>query len=211
MDRARQWLENRGAGGKTPLPDSITYDVKLSSPFYTAPKQITVVAQGKPLMAEAKGKAGASPDPPRQKMSVDSGKGNAATLGGTTAANSGQLNIEFRPKEPGVYPCTITLTSDVDLRIYQIEGTGTAPNTRCSLTFNAQARKSVMQEIPIINPTERDWAIKPTFSQAGHEFDGPREFTAKKRQGNGQATASYYPLTFKPDWVCDVKGTLVLV
>merc|ERR1719161_2076803 len=84
MDRARQWLENRGAGGKGGLPDTITYDVKLSSPFYTAAKQITVVAQGKPLMPAEKGKAGAgggaSPDAPRQKMSVDSGKGNTSTL-----------------------------------------------------------------------------------------------------------------------------------
>jgi len=109
-----------------------------------------------------------------------------------------------------VYPCVVKLTSDVDIRIYQIEGQGSAPNTHCSLAFNTQARKPLTQEIPIINPTERDWAIKPTFSQNGHEFDGPREFTAKKRTPNGQATPSYYQLTFKPDWVCDVRGTLVL-
>merc|ERR1719161_2536405 len=213
MDRARQWLENRGAGGKQPLPDTITYDVKLSSPFYTAAKQVTVVAQGKPLVEVTKGKpgaGGASPDPSAKRGgSVDSGKGNSATLG-AAAASSGKLSLEFKPKEPGVYPCTITLTSDVDLRIYQIEGTGTAPNTRCALTFNAQARKSVTQEIPIVNPTERDWLVKPTFTQQGNEFDGPREFTAKKRQPSGQATTSYYPLTFKPDWVCNVHSQLTL-
>jgi len=98
----------------------------------------------------------------------------------------------------------------VDIRIYQIEGTGTAPNTQCSLQFHTQARKPVVQEIPIVNPTEREWSIKPVFSQNGHEFYGPREFFAKKRQPNGQATMSYYPLTFKPDWVCDVKGQLAL-
>ena len=25
-------------------------------------------------------------------------------------------------QEPGVYPCTVTLTSDIDVRIYQFEG-----------------------------------------------------------------------------------------
>jgi hypothetical protein len=139
------------------------------------------------------------------------GAGNKGGGGTGGPGSVAKLSLEFRPKEPGVYPCVVKLTSDVDIRIYQIEGQGSAPNTHCSLTFNTQARKPVTQEIPIINPTERDWAIKPTFSQSGHEFDGPREFTAKKRQSNGQATASYYPLTFKPDWVCDVKGTLVLV
>ena len=29
-------------------------------------------------------------------------------------------------------------------------------------------------------PTQTQ-AIKPTFSQIGHEFDGPREFIAKKK------------------------------
>ena len=33
-----------------------------------------------------------------------------------------KLVVEFWPKEPGVYPCTVTLTSDVDIRIYQFEG-----------------------------------------------------------------------------------------
>ena len=41
----------------------------------------------------------------------------------------------------------MTLTSDIDVRIYQFEGTGTAPNTHCSLTFTTQARKLVTQEL----------------------------------------------------------------
>ncbi|CAE7901735.1 Ank2, partial [Symbiodinium sp. KB8] len=56
----------------------------------------------------------------------------------------------------------------------------------------------------------------------GHEFDGPREFFAKKKgvrrldfdlpgpTATGQATVTTYPLTFKPEWVCDVKAQLVL-
>ena len=140
-------------------------------------------------------------------------------------------------------------------------------------------------------------AIKPTFSQMGHEFDGPREFIAKKKgvsnwgsrglttshseresewsrfgvfreacsrvvllysptdaswhfehissisfmfhsnlyvratphpesicskgwtsvvschvaQATGQATVTVYPLTFKPDYVCDVKAGCFLI
>merc|ERR1719506_2101096 len=83
------------------------------------------------------------------------------------------------------------------------------------MTFTTQARKFVTQEIPIVNPTERDWSIRPSWTQQDHGagvfyFTSPREFTAKKRQTNGQATTSYYPLIFKPDWVCDVHGQLVL-
>jgi len=129
---------------------------------------------------------------------------------GAVGPISSKLSLEFRPREPGVYPCTVTLTSDVDIRIYQIEGTGTAPNTHCALNFHTQARKPILQEIPIVNPTEREWVVKPNFAQSGHEFDGPREFIAKKKQANGQATTSYYPLSFKPEWMCDVKAQLVL-
>ena len=40
----------------------------------------------------------------------------------TIARQVAKLVVEFWPKEPGVYPCTVTLTSDVDIRIYQFEG-----------------------------------------------------------------------------------------
>jgi hypothetical protein len=217
MDRARTWLEHRGLAPKQTHPDSITYDVRLSSPFYTAPKQVTVVSLAATTKQESKTdpKTATGPAAANRKTSGQAGGNDANKAGAAAAPAAGggavaKLTLEFRPKDPGVYPCTVTLISDVDIRIYQIEGTGTAPNTHCFLTFNTQARKYVVQEIPIVNPTEREWQIKPVFAQNGHEFDGPREFVAKKRQANGQATMSYYPLTFKPDWVCDVKAQLVL-
>merc|ERR1719401_3203999 len=97
---------------------------------------------------------GASTDRP----SVDAGgTGGANKPGGTGGApgSVAKLTLEFRPKEPGVYPCVVKLTSDVDVRIYQIEGQGSAPNTHCSLSFTTQARKPITQEIPIINPTDK--------------------------------------------------------
>ncbi|CAE7251424.1 ANK1, partial [Symbiodinium pilosum] len=42
VERARTWLQNRGAGPPNPPPDYITYDVKVSSPYYTAPKQVSI-------------------------------------------------------------------------------------------------------------------------------------------------------------------------
>ncbi|CAE8643317.1 unnamed protein product, partial [Polarella glacialis] len=218
MDRARVWLEARGGGVKqNPLPDSIVYDVKLSSPFYTAPKQVSVVnALGASKVDGSKDSKSVARSSTVQlndkdrKPSADPRERSSQSGANQPSASVAKLTLEFWPKEPGVYPCTVTLTSDTDIRIYQIEGTGTAPNTHCTLTFHTQARKHVTQEIPIVNPTEREWAIKPLFSQQGHEFEGPRDFVAKKKQANGQATVSYYPLSFKPDWVCDIKAQLVL-
>jgi hypothetical protein len=206
MDRQRTNLEAKGAAVKQILPDQIVYDVKLSSPFYTAPKQVTVVNVAK--LGEGKGdgkgasRGPAAPPAADRRPSADPRQ---------EKSNVAKLTIEFKPKEPGVYPCKVTLTSDVDIRVYQIEGTGTAPNTQCSLVFNTQARKPVTQEIPIVNQSDREWIVKAIYNPQGHEFDGPREFTAKRRQANGQATTSNYLLTFKPDWVCDVRGQLQLI
>lgn len=198
MEKARTWLESRSTGGKQVLPDQITYDVKLSSPHYLAPKQVTVnLSQKVPEKDRAGGRG--------TNISTSSNHNI-----NTVERLSSKLSIEFRPKEPGLYPCTVMLTSDVDTRVYQVEGIGTAPNTHCALRFTTQARKHIIQEIPLVNPTERDWPVKATLTQSGHEFDGPREFIARKRQPNGQPMTSLYALTFRPEWVCDVKGQLVL-
>ncbi|CAK9109555.1 unnamed protein product [Durusdinium trenchii] len=240
VERARSWLESRGAGPRPLPPDYIVYDVKVSSPYYTAPKQV-VVHNGQAVNREVapleKSLNGSGEDLYLSQLRVEQvpdevtggpspfylmkyyawtrqyqgdRRSSAVAKAIGLPQQVAKLVVEFWPKEPGVYPCTVTLTSDIDIRIYQFEGTGTAPNTHCSLTFTTQARKAITQEIPIVNPTDREWAIKPTFSQIGHEFDGPREFIAKKKGATGQATVTTYPLTFKPDWVCDVKAQLVL-
>lgn len=212
MEKQRTQLEAKGAAMKAQLPDSIVYDVKLSSPFYTAPKSVTVMNVTKAVAEKgdqksasgAQGRGAGTPADRRPSEKNENPKVDAKN-------NVAKLTIDFRPKEPGVYPCKVTLTSDVDIRVYQIEGTGTAPNTHCALTFQTQARKPVVQDIPIVNTSDREWIVKALFSQQGHEFDGPREFTAKRRQPTGQATTSNYQLSFKPDWVCDVRGQLSLI
>merc|ERR1719353_2807171 len=207
FERAKQWLDAGGRGnlGKLRMmPESVTYDVRLTSPFYTAPKQISIMqAQSGPATSSA------VPSKPSSK----GGKNKAAAAEAEKVQpdlNSEKLCLEFKPREPGVYPCSVILTSNNDMRIYSIEGTGTAPNSRVSLTFHTHARREVVQSIPIVNPTDKDWPIKATFKQDGLAFDGPREFIAKKRSANGQATTSNYPLTFRPEWICDVKAHLQL-
>merc|ERR1719399_485822 len=215
FEKAKQWLESGARAGSVPLgrlkqlPESITYDVRVTSPFYQAPKQITISQ----LQATGPGAAASSaaPSGPGKKAGgAKAAEKKDAAAAATADLNTEKLALEFRPREPGVYPCSVILTSAIDMRIYSIEGTGTAPNSRVALTFNTHARREVVQNIPIVNPTDKDWPIKATFKQEGLAFDGPREFTAKKRSANGQATTSHYPLTFRPEWICDVKAHLQL-
>ena len=132
FDKARAQFENPkglNAGKVATLPDVVEYKVSLSSPYYNAPESVNVA-----MTKSAKSK-------------------------GDDEAVMNKLNLEFLPTEPGVFPCTITLVSDLDTRIYKIEGTGTAPNTLAQLTFETTARQPIDQEVPIVNNTDQDWII----------------------------------------------------
>merc|ERR1719353_2828295 len=197
FERAKQWLDAGGRGNLGKLcmmPESVTYDVRLTSPFYTAPKQITI-------MQAQSGPVGAASSVPTKPTSKGGKKAAAAEAEKAQPdANSEKLCLEFKPREPGVYPCSVILTSNNDMRIYSIEGTGTAPNSRVALTFHTHARREVTQEIPIVNPTDKDWPIKATFTQTGGlAFDGPREFIARKRAVTGEGNGTkQYELGFQP-------------
>ncbi len=115
----------------------------------------------------------------------------------TLGPDSTALAVEFRPKEPGTYPCTVTMVSPLDTRVLHIEGTGTAPNTFAALTFESYARRPLLQEIPIVNATDRDWVVRATFSGSSTYFEGPGEITVQKRPdplNDRSSTVGYYPL-----------------
>ena len=183
FDKARAAFENPkglNAGKVAQLPDVVEYKVSLSSPYYKAQESVQVAM-------------------------VKGGKAK----GGDDQAILNKLMLEFLPKEPGIFPCTIKLVSNVDTRIYTVEGTGTAPNTLAQLTFETTARESITQDIPIVNNTDNDWVIKAQFLIGAEEFTCPMDFIAKKKGAAG-ATTSFFPLTFSPKWVCDVQCHLML-
>lgn len=88
--------------------------------------------------------------------------------------------------------------------------------------MTCSARERVIQEIPIVNNTERDWHIKVILSGTeencfssfrvtnlpqdpteplGKDF---KDFLVKKKStGN-------IPIIFNPDWICNAEAKLVL-
>jgi len=122
MDRARMWLEHKamGAGPRQPLPDTITYDVKLSSPYFLAPRTVTVSNGNRTDVSsksDSKQHPRAGTNAAERKASNSNTKNESVDGKGGSVYQNSKLSLEFRPKEPGVYPCTVTLTSDVDIRI----------------------------------------------------------------------------------------------
>eukprot|EP01064_Diplonema_japonicum_P004662 TRINITY_DN13060_c0_g1_i1.p1 TRINITY_DN13060_c0_g1~~TRINITY_DN13060_c0_g1_i1.p1 ORF type:complete len:2889 (+),score=686.18 TRINITY_DN13060_c0_g1_i1:67-8733(+) len=112
------------------------------------------------------------------------------------------LNITFQPKGPGVYPGKVTLTSPNDVRVIEVDGKSRSPGMKADLDFNCTARQVIHQELPITNKTKKDWTIHASLS--GEYFTGAREVVVKAGKTKN------YTLLFSPQWVCDVKGSLVL-
>lgn len=68
--------------------------------------------------------------------------------------------------------------------------------------MNVPARGEVVQNLPIVNNTERDWNIKvlwqPDSSKNGNYFSIPTQYNSSfpvKRNNIGN-----FPVTFKPKW-----------
>jgi hypothetical protein len=78
--------------------------------------------------------------------------------------------------------------------VVEVECTVSAMGSRASLDFSCPARQSVTQEVPVINVSDKDWAI--TASLSGDNFFGLKEF---KVAAHGRAN---YLLSFKVNAPC---------
>eukprot|EP01063_Lacrimia_lanifica_P021383 TRINITY_DN2869_c0_g2_i1.p1 TRINITY_DN2869_c0_g2~~TRINITY_DN2869_c0_g2_i1.p1 ORF type:complete len:2912 (+),score=1278.25 TRINITY_DN2869_c0_g2_i1:97-8832(+) len=152
------------------------YRVEYSSPFFTGPKEISMEAKEEGEQAQVKKKG--------------------------VRGSPLSLNVMFQPKGPGVYPGKITLISDGDVRVIEVEGKSRSPGMKADLNFECAARQHVQQELPVTNTTGKDWTIHATIT--GEYFMGPREIVVKAGK------VKNYTLSFSPQWVCDIKGSLVL-
>ena len=113
-------------------------------------------------------------------------------------------------------------------------GTANLGETQASLDFRTTARSAITQDIPVINNTAQQWVIKvrlrcvyscvvlppvwPTVCHSPLNPTTPTQAALKGQYFTGapqllvqpNSTATY-TLQFKPAWVCDVQGELVLL
>lgn len=113
-----------------------------------------------------------------------------------------KLTVNFHPKDAGSYSCRITAVSVMDVRIFEIEGVASAKSKVQNVEFSVAARQIVTQNIPIHNPSTKDWKFKVSIT--GKYFAGPTEFLAPASK------TSTYPLVFKPHFQGNFSGTLTL-
>ena len=73
-----------------------------------------------------------------------------------------------------------------------------------TLEMTSFARSETVQQIPLVNNSDRDWVVKITLVQDSNQFSVNKDLTVKRGSTNECI------LTFSPDWVCEVSGRLVL-
>jgi hypothetical protein len=125
---------------------------------------------------------------------------------GKERPTSNCVGLSFYPKEAGEYPVTVTImpfSGEADMRTYKINATVTTQPKETSLDFKAPARQVIVQDIPISNNGPEDWTMSCVVG-GSKSFSGLPSF---KVPANSTAT---YPLSFKPQWVCEETGTLTM-
>ncbi|KAJ8535237.1 hypothetical protein ON010_g13501 [Phytophthora cinnamomi] len=201
------------------------FHVDFNSPYFTAnvPELTLTNGSGKPLPASGRSD-GSGVDSSGPKVPL---KANQARLGTprSVLAGTNSVLVDFQPKGAGRYACKLLLRSrntvcgSSDLRVYDLIAKVKEPNVKTQLEFVAPARHSIVQEIPLSNPTDTTWSLKAIFSNGNTDsagnapagkppasmFSGPPSLVVPAKR------SATYPLTFTPSWIYHETRTFVLV
>ncbi|GMF29514.1 unnamed protein product [Phytophthora fragariaefolia] len=202
-----------------------SFHVEFNSPYFTVnvPELTLTNGPGKPLPASGRSD-GSGIDSAGQKVPL---KANQARLGTprSVLAGTNSVLIDFQPKGAGRYACKLLLRSrnticgSTDLRVYDLIAKVKEPNVKTQLEFVAPARHSIVQEIPLSNPTDTSWSLKAIFSNGSTDcagnapsgkpptsmFSGPPSLVVPAKR------SATYPLTFTPSWIYHETRTFVLL
>ncbi|KAL4133728.1 hypothetical protein PRIC2_004045 [Phytophthora ramorum] len=201
------------------------FHVDFNSPYFSAnvPELTLSTGSGKPLPASGRSDgSGVDSSGPKAPL-----KTNQARLGTphSVVAGTNSVLIDFQPKGAGRYACKLLLRSrntpcgSSDLRVYDLVAKVKEPNVKTQLEFVAPARHSIVQEIPLSNPTDTTWSLKAMFSNGNTDtagnapagkppasmFSGPLTLVVPAKR------SATYPLTFTPSWIYHETRTFVLV
>ncbi|KAL3657767.1 hypothetical protein V7S43_017339 [Phytophthora oleae] len=220
VDRASGHLRTKLKDGLKRCEEShhSMFLVEFNSPYFTAnvPELTLSTGSNKPLPATGRSDAsGVDSSGPKVPL-----KANQARIGTprSVLAGANSVLLDFQPKGAGRYACKLLLRSrntvcgSSDLRVYDLVAKVKEPNVKTQLEFVAPSRHSIVQEIPLSNPTETTWSLKAIFSNGNSDnpapasmFSGPPNLVVPAKR------SATYPLTFTPSWMYHETRTFVLL
>ncbi len=143
----------------SPKPGSIDYAVSQTNSLITCPKQVTLTAGGDvPAASSSRATADGWSGGAQDRMGVVSEAGNSPPAAAAAAPLVPQGNVvplAVKPIGPGVYPTRLLLTSDVDVRVVDLELMGQVLTQEYQLEFACPVRHQVTQEVPLVNASDQ--------------------------------------------------------
>ncbi|CAD8106047.1 unnamed protein product [Paramecium primaurelia] len=130
-----------------------------------------------------------------------------STKKSTDRNNDGKLPITYAFKNATKdFNVILTLKNKFDIRRYKLTAQVLPKVVKATLEFRIPARQQVIQEVPIVNGSDKDWVIKVQLTQSGDNlFQCPnKEFMIKKK------TTGQFPITFHPQWIAQSEAKLIL-
>ena len=211
LERAKNIVIDRAAGSqkqkekeifknnKLLSADQQEFEVQVTNTYFNAPRTIILTDKS----ANAKRLEVAKIDSSSNQVP------DISRIGGADTKDANKLILQITAKSPAIYRTAIILSNanKTDIRVLEVVVTAYPPTVKALLEFVVPARGSVTQDIPFNNETDKDWSIKAnlTFDKGKNgQFNAPKEIVAKKK------SLTNFPLTFKPFWLCDIEGKLVL-
>lgn len=191
----------------------LAFSVDVNSPYFTVNvPELTLSASSKAVPVSERSKASRH-DSIAVKPLLKCPQAQIGTPR-SVPAGTNTVSLAFQPKGAGRYKCKLLLRSkdticgSIDVRVYEIIATVKEPNIKTHLEFVAPARQSIVQEIPLSNPTDTIWTLKALFGTSSLDrcsvFSGPASLEIPAKQ------SASYPLTFTPSWICHETRTFVL-
>ncbi|CEG49593.1 uncharacterized protein PHALS_07349 [Plasmopara halstedii] len=188
-----------------------TFSVTLNSPYFTLHiPELTLTCTSKSIPVGSERSETSQRNSSRVNMTQ-------ARLGTPRSVVAGlnSILLDFQPKGAGCYRCKLLLRSQnticgsSDVRVYDIVATVKERQVQTQLDFVSPARQSIVQDIPISNPTETSWLLQAIFGTSNLErcsmFSGPASLIVPAKR------SATYPLTFTPLWIKHETRTFVLV
>ncbi|ETO28691.1 flagellar associated protein [Reticulomyxa filosa] len=167
------------------VPSSSVYQVFCTSPYYHLPKYISLSKKDTEAKTENEGA-------PQITKNKEPSKTAQTTDEIQTDSLKNQLTVQFTPYDPGIYPCTILLQSQLDLRVYYLEFTAKSEGSYAELEFTTTANE----------PRRR---VEVSAHLNNSNFSGEESILIAPK------STSMYRLAFTPDWIGKETGQLALL
>ena len=132
------------------------------------------------------------PNDPKMTFSIASNSENfhfppSITISPT---QSGELPFQFKASVAGQYKCRVVLKNSHETRIYQILSLVVPSEIHPVIEMECPALKSVTQQIPVLNPSKKEWILDVVLKGIG--YTGSNVFVIKALE------TAYYSLNFRP-------------